>query len=118
MIFLDWRQRSPRSQGSLYSTVPNDVPTIISNKLDLMVDVLHLKGFRDFTATVASVSGVATLIGCILSNQEGMPKVFVLSLITCVVSSLIALKTTKALHVAEEIKRIARERIVPLYGSL
>lgn len=100
------------------AVVSNDVPTIISNKVDLMVEVLHLKGLRDSSAIIACGSGVATLIGCIFSNQEGMPKVLVLSLVTWVLSSLAALKMTKALHVAEEIKHITRERIVPLYGSL
>lgn len=47
------------------AVVSNDVPTIISNKVDLMVEVLHLKGLRDSSALIACGSGVATLIGCI-----------------------------------------------------
>lgn len=109
--------------SSITAYTPNqpaqhNVPALITNKIDDIVAVLNLKGARDITAIIALVSALATLVSVPFSNQDGIAKFIVASLTSCIITTILAWKMTRALQISEELKRLVRERIVPVYGVL
>lgn len=111
------------TSSSVLTSSPNrpaqhDVPTMLTNDVDQLVDEIYLKELCKLTTGVALASGLSTLVSALLSNQKHMPQWLVGSLITWVFSTLAACKMAKALYIAEKLKRTIRERIVPVYGVI